>query len=369
MDTRFSQINLQILKDLTKRTVEKFHDPENREYFLIMGNPGLRSGSKRNKIAYLKGDEPEIQTSSTQTGRALLHPELYKIANGVMVCECPDFSYEGKKEAKICQAISLEIAGRMANKIQGLIISINYNDLIAARGSAYKDLISQLSVLFNSAFEAILKSSVFLVMNKPKDINKDDFIETLHSFTSSDDIEQLESNLKDCDPNDDLFEEQDKLLKQEKNQLTLSQFIGLNKNRLVMLDEADKGESREMLLKALSETLPINISKFNFDKHYSESLKPLNFNIRKFVDDTIHNAPNINEVYFNNEKQEVSKEGVVEETNFKLTQKGPALFSGIGNNPAIVDKAVNVHTRFQGSQLVGSSVEEIKAMVKIMKSP
>lgn len=271
MNMRSPKINLDKLTSLSGQIIEKLKKAEDNEYFLIIGNSGLRD--KNNKISYIMGKEMDTQMTSS-----LIHPEIHKTKEGISFCECPDFYYFARtKEEKLSQAMSLEIAAKMAKKIQGIIIVINHSDLYTTRGAAYKDLIKTLGELFASNFEELFKCACFLITNKPKHLDKSDFLESINA-----DVNMLKEILAE----EDLLEQGEELVK-AKMEFEFSNLIISHANQVSMLDESDNGESRKIFLESLSKISPIEFDKFEFENLYVNILKGFDFNIRKYVDETL----------------------------------------------------------------------------------
>src|SRR5580692_3871765 len=138
MNMRSRQINLNTLQSIIDTGIEKFKNIENNECYLIIGNTGLRipgsRGKKVHNITYLTGGEANIEPK-----QYFMYPELHKTKENLLLCECPYLDYEGPvgtkdKEVQLCQAISLEIIINMAKRLQGILITIDYNDFYTCRG-------------------------------------------------------------------------------------------------------------------------------------------------------------------------------------------------------------------------------------------
>jgi hypothetical protein len=118
MNMRSRQIDLNTLQKIMDKGVEKFKNIENNECYLIIGNAGLRNtgakNTKVNNIIYLMGEQANIQSK-----QYFIYPELHKTKEDLLLCECPNFDYDGPKEMQLCQAISLELVLNVTKKFMG----------------------------------------------------------------------------------------------------------------------------------------------------------------------------------------------------------------------------------------------------------
>lgn len=281
MNMRSHKINLESLQNLVNQGMQKFKKTEDNEFYLIIGNPGLRNETENSRITYLVKNETTTQTEKGE--KDLMYPEMHITNENIILCECPDFTYDGDfcdKEEQLCWAISLELALKMAKKIHGILIILDYQDFYVCRGAGYRSLVERLGQLFGSNFDTFFQSAIFVIVNKPKKYSIDDIKnEILENKKESVEYRQNElSSIKE--------EEANESYKKAKIELVFNQSFISHEKQILVLDESDKGESRSAIISAITEIKPIESTQFKFETFYDDVLKGFNFNLKKFIDET-----------------------------------------------------------------------------------
>ena len=67
-------------------------------------------------------------------------------------------------------------------------------------------------------------------------------------------------------------------------------------DHVFLLDSNDQGQSREALFKALPTLSPLLPSDFNFENSYNEIMAGYQFNLRKFLDESLASKTLSNEL-------------------------------------------------------------------------
>jgi hypothetical protein len=280
MNKRKCQIKYDQLNILTNMVIEKItanNTDNNHGYYFVIGNPGLRIRKKNNNASYL------FNNHATEIICNLSAPLYHQVNEQITFCECPDFGdVIATKEGELSRAMSLEVALQMTAKIKGFVIIIDYNDFYTSRGAAYKELILRLGQLFNSDFEKLLDSAVFLVTNKEC------------RFTQELWLKQCGVKLSDLNEELAPFEEYDasdnKFVQQAKMEMQFLTSLLKHPNHFMVLDENDNGECRNSLFQTLTQLKPFTETTLAFDALYRPLMKGYDFNLRKFIDDKLIEA-------------------------------------------------------------------------------
>ena len=110
------------LTDIMAQAAPNFKLTKDKEPYVIIGSPGLRSRPER--LAYLLGTKDSILSS-----RPLVYPEIHRLKDDVLLCECPEFDNKfsmNSRAEKFCQFLSLEIVLHMAKAISGVVVVMEY---------------------------------------------------------------------------------------------------------------------------------------------------------------------------------------------------------------------------------------------------
>jgi hypothetical protein len=144
----------------------------------------------------------------------------------------------------------------------------------------YRNIMERLGHLFVSNFDTLFKSSIFMIVNKPKE----DSIEDIKNGILEDKKESVECRKNELSSIDN--EENNEFYKQAKMELTFTQLFVSHEKQIFMLDPSDNGESRSAIISALTQVQPIESAQFKFETFYDDVLKGFNFNLRKLINET-----------------------------------------------------------------------------------
>jgi|GEM_PF-3756442 len=288
------EFSFEKIEDFIKTALVKAKPAEKKEIVLVLGNTGA---GKSTGINYMLGCEMQRTRSSygtyvavpVDTGREFAkigqtlasetrYSQVYE--NGdVAYCDCPGFIDNRSKDERICASMSVELAVKLAEKVKGIMLVIDFKALTVDRAASLNNLMRLLSQLLVTP-SAVEASILFVFTKIPRSHGtKDAILFTIEEIITSD-KERLEEIKKAGKGHMNGSQHKEYISLTRK--LAVLQLIKNNPDNIMLLNVFDKGESKQQMFNKLTSLIPLSKEVFNFH-NYDENRVSFNKAVYQIV--------------------------------------------------------------------------------------
>lgn len=278
----------ELYKKITK-SLEECKPAYGKTMFLVVGVTGAGKSTTINYLLHYPmaiGDggaavpqDPSIpepcETGSGATAVTAV-PAAYALREGPIVCDCPGFEDNRGPEERVAVSISTESVVRHANKIQGLVVVIDYPLIQTERSFGLRKVALTVGSLLARADIDISKSILFVITKAdlryvtPRFLLEKVIPENITAMEKK--VSELSSMSAMLKAGADFLKgvqgDKDTTEKEEGAKLALSilRIMLENPTNVVICDIFDKGESRSKILERMKELQKIPETAFDFSE-------------------------------------------------------------------------------------------------------
>lgn len=339
--SKFNQFKFNRIFSFIQKTSESLNSNEGLDKILFIGSTG---SGKSTLINYLSGSHYQIQFSDDSAKpivKCIFGNEIVKVTHGMttnatsttqqlisthdaipgaVYCDLRAISDVGDINEQIIAAHNLQLLAQSRGNIKGVVVVLDIPDFNASRGENFKKIAILLSKIIQNN-PSIMESICFAITKLPKpDIKVESFINTYIKpvLTSLRSLERRQGKLEGE------TEALDFMLKQMESKS--------NRDKIIMMNIEDKGESRQNLQQILIRFKPWHSSHFNFSnydslqKNFIESFSSVCDELSKTIDNKIAILP--------------SKISDLETKHYEVERKITSLYKSI--NKLATDKKSNL---------------------------
>lgn len=252
--------------DKLQETTDRIPETQNKDIILVVGRTG---SGKTTTVDYLIGKRMRktVFRNNTVIDVAEDEKDYGKIGHGANAetnfpmiyqskempfyyCDCPGFDDNRGDVYRMCVAISMRAAITYAKTVRGIIITIDYNDILV-RALGFNKLLQTMSNFFDDPVK--FKDSLYYVFTKvPENVTKKEIIDQISNMIA--DKECINSN-----PSESNHE--------RTMELIFLRLIISNIDHILLVNPLDKGESLTNITKCFTAPRSIPINEFRFTEH------------------------------------------------------------------------------------------------------
>lgn len=286
-------LDLEQVRSLLVAATSQAVAAKNEKLVLVVGNTGagkstavnylLGRGMKRGlrgKVEPLLPDQPAATGDGSES--VTIFPGIYKDAEGSVLCDCPGFLDTRTKEENICGAIATEMAIKVSEKIEAILIVVDYFSIDVDRGEGLKKVSDVIARLLHNP-QAVLPSILFLVNKVPSDLTHEDIVAKIDDLISANEkkFDELSRIIDTLNTEVEAgFYDETHIQSRIEEAETIFRILRVLKLmradavfNLKLINIFDEGQSRREINKFLKNVKAIDKEHFNFED-YNDLRKP-----------------------------------------------------------------------------------------------
>lgn len=248
---------------------DKIKDGSDKDLVLVIGNTGAGKSTLLNyilgaryKINVVKKEFITELVSGVETARVgryntvsqTLYPQVFSCeGQDFVLCDLAGFAETRGKEKAICASSSTQMLTRQAKRIKGILLVLSFDDLKGSKAQAFKEVCKTLYNVLDQDMK-LVSSTLHFVFTKSEE------------YTVSDIFDKYINEILDHEE-DGLIAKKGALSEDEKGLYAVLMAMRENKNRILIPDISDNGQSVGEIIAAIRECKPEQKERFNFMNH------------------------------------------------------------------------------------------------------